>query len=203
MLVFYKPRLVFLSIPKTGTTAYEKAYSVVADHVISNPPALKHAPLYRYNRFIRPMYEKVCGTELQVMAVVREPISWLGSWYRYRQRPSMRGDPKATFDVSFDEFVMAYSKGKPPPFADVGSQARFLAPQANGTRVTYLFAYENQALIQAFLKDRVGVLPDIGRENTSPEMALSLSKEVEDRLRRKCAAEFELYDSVRPKGLSV
>ena len=52
MLVFYKERLAFLSVPKTGTTAYESALRPRADIVISEPPLLKHAPVYRYNRFL-------------------------------------------------------------------------------------------------------------------------------------------------------
>ena len=103
MLVFFKERLAFLSVPKTGTTAYETALAPRADMVISEPPMLKHAPVYRYNRFIRPMFLKVCDAELELMAVMREPISWLGSWYRYRRRPFMQGKPNATFDVTFDE----------------------------------------------------------------------------------------------------
>ena len=79
MIVFFKERLAFLSVPKTGTTAYEKALAPRADMVISDPPMLKHAPVYRYNRFIRPMFLKICDAELELMAVMREPISWLGS----------------------------------------------------------------------------------------------------------------------------
>ena len=76
--------------------------------VISNPPDLKHAPVYRYNRFIRPMFEKVCGTKLETLAVMRHPVDWLGSWYRYRRRPFMKGRPNSTHEVTFDEFVRAY-----------------------------------------------------------------------------------------------
>ncbi len=43
MLVFFKERLAFLSVPKTGTTAYETALRSRADLVISEPPMLKHA----------------------------------------------------------------------------------------------------------------------------------------------------------------
>jgi len=127
MLVFYQQRLVLLSVPKTGTTAYEAALGPHADMVISDPPMLKHAPVYRYNRFIRPMYQNVCGVELELVAVMREPVSWLGSWYRYRQRPFMAGKPNSTAAISFDDFVLAYMKGKKPGFADVGSQAKALS----------------------------------------------------------------------------
>jgi len=196
MLVFFKERLAFLSVPKTGTTAYETALRPRADMVISEPPMLKHAPVYRYNRFIRPMFLKVCDAELELMAVMREPISWLGSWYRYRRRPFMQGKPNATFDVTFDEFVLAYMKGNKPGFADVGSQSNFMAAQPNGTGITHYFRYEDQPRLQTFLQERLEVTLDLHRENVSPAMELSLSSETEQRFRRKFADEFALYDSI-------
>ena len=196
MIVFFKERLAFLSVPKTGTTAYETALAPRADMVISEPPMLKHAPVYRYNRFIRPMFLKVCDAELELMAVMREPVSWLGSWYRYRRRPFMQGKPNATFDVSFDEFVLAYMKGKKPGFADVGSQSNFMASQPNGTGITHYFKYENQDRLKSFLEDRLDVKLDLKSENVSPRMDLHLSQDVEQRLKRKFEQEFELYDSI-------
>ncbi|MBW4962933.1 gamma-glutamyl kinase [Sulfitobacter sp. CW3] len=196
MLVFFKERLAFLSVPKTGTTAYETALAPRADMVISEPPMLKHAPVYRYNRFIRPMFLKVCDAEMELMAVMREPISWLGSWYRYRQRPFMQGKPNATFDISFDEFILAYMKGKKPGFADVGSQLNFMAGQPNGTSITHYFKYEDQPKLQAFISDRLGVTLDLKRENVSPQMELTLSPDIEQRFRRKFHEEFALYDSI-------
>lgn len=157
---------------------------------------LKHAPVYRYNRFIRPMFLKVCDAEMELMAVMREPISWLGSWYRYRQRPFMRGKPNATFDISFDDFILAYMKGKKPGFADVGSQLNFMAAQPNGTSITHYFRYEDQPRLQSFLSDRLGVTFDLKRENVSPQMELTLSPDVEQRFRRKFHEEFALYASI-------
>ena len=135
MLVFYKERLAFLSVPKTGTTAYETALRDHADLVISEPAPLKHAPVYRYNRFLRPMFFNVCNVEMELMAVMREPESWLGSWWRYRQRPFMNGKENSTQGISFDDFVLAYLKGKKPGFANVGSQSKFLETQPNGTGI--------------------------------------------------------------------
>ena len=196
MLVFFKERLAFLSVPKTGTTAYETALAPRADLVVSEPPMLKHAPVYRYNRFIRPMYKNVCDAEMELMAVMREPVSWLGSWYRFRRRPFMDGKPNSTRDISFDEFVLAYIKGDKPGFADVGSQFNFMKTQPNGTGITHLFRYEEQDKLQAFLEDRLAVTLALTRVNVSPMMELSLSNDVEARYRRKFAEEFALYDSI-------
>lgn len=196
MLVFFKERLAFLSVPKTGTTAYETALGSRADLAIVNPPLLKHAPVYRYNRFIRPMYKNVCDAEMELMAVMREPVSWLGSWYRYRKRASMQGHPNGTHDLTFDEFVLGYMKGDKPGFANVGSQLKFMATQPNGTGITHHFRYEDQPRLQAFLNERLGVTLDLARENASPTMDVSLSPDVEERFRRKFADEFALYDSI-------
>lgn len=196
MLVFFKERLAFLSVPKTGTTAYEAALASRADMVISDPPMLKHAPVYRYNRFIRPMFERVCNAEMELMAVMREPVSWLGSWYRYRQRPFMQGKPNSTHGISFDDFVLGYMKGKKPGFADVGSQFQFMKTQPNGTGITHYFRYEDQPRLQAFLEDRLNVPLSLTRENVSPRIDLTLSPDVEARFKRKCAEEFDLYASI-------
>ena len=196
MLVFWKEKLVFLSVPKTGTTAYEMALAPHASMVILDPPELKHAPVYRYNRFFRPMFEKACKAELETFAVMREPISWLGSWYRYRCRPFMLGKPNSTHDISFDAFVDAYAESKTPGFANVGSQAKFLEPRPNGTCVTHLFRYENQPRLISFLESRLSLHLDLSRENVSPVMDLTLSKATAQKLRQKCAAEFELWNSI-------
>lgn len=196
MLVFFKERLAFLSMPKTGTTAYQTALALRADLVVSDPPLLKHAPVYRYNRFIRPMFLNVCDTEMELMAVMREPVSWLSSWYRYRQRPFMKGKPNNTHGITFDEFVLAYMKGKRPGFAEVGSQLKFLERQPNGTGISHLFAYEDQPRLQSFLEDRLNLKLSLAQENVSPDLKVVLSPEIEDRFRTKFAEDFSLYDSI-------
>ncbi len=196
MLVFFKERLAFLSVPKTGTTAYQTALAARADMVIADPPLLKHAPVYRYNRFIRPMFLNVCDAEMELMAVMRDPVSWLSSWYRYRQRPFMKDKPNNTHGISFDDFVQAYMKGKRPGFAEVGSQLKFLERQPNGTGVTHLFRYEDQPRLQSFLEDRLDIKLTLERENVSPAFDVTLSPDLEERFRKKYAEEFALYDSI-------
>lgn len=203
MLVFSKAKLVFLSVPKTGTTAYEDALLPLASMVVRDPPELKHAPVFRYNRFFRPALERFVGEDLTVLAVMREPIDWLGSWYRYRQRPFMKGQQNATHDISFDEFATAYAQGDKPGFANVGSQAKFLEPTKNGTAVTHLFRYDDQAGLRAFLEDRLDTTFTTRRLNASPAMPLSLSPDVEARLRRKSAHEFALYDGIGADGAYI
>lgn len=194
MLVFWKARLVMLAVPKTGTSAYARALSPVASMVLSDPPELKHAPVYRYNRFFRPMFEKV-GGEMELLAVIREPIDWLGSWYRYRQRGFLAGKPTSTRGLSFDDFCNAYTRGDRPPFANIGSQAKFVEPRPNGVAVSHLFKYENQHGLISFLEERLETRIDLPRENVSPNRDLTLSSETEAKLRRKFETDFETWDN--------
>jgi hypothetical protein len=200
MLVFARQKLVFLSVPKTGSTAYQAALAPLASMVVSDPPELKHAPVFRYNRFFRPALEKFVGPDLTVLAVMREPVSWLGSWYRYRQRDFLDGQAKSTRGIGFDDFVRAYLRPDPPAFAVVGSQAKFLEPQRNGTAVTHLFRYEDQAGLLGFLETRLGCAITPARRNASPAEPLTLSPEVEAELRRKHALDFALHDGIGPDG---
>lgn len=197
MMVFYKARLVLLSVPKTGTTALQTALRPHADMVISDPPELKHSPLYRYNRWVRPMFEKVCGAELEVAAVMREPVSWLGSWYRFRQREELTRHPASTAQISFDQFVDDYCMGQRPPHANVGSQAKFLEAQPNGCRVHHLFAYEDLPRLHRFLANRLGLNIETQPENVSPFGDLTLRPQTLEKLKRKHPEEFALYQSIR------
>ena len=195
MMVFYKKALVMLAVPKTGTTAYEEALGPHADIVIRDPPILKHSPWYRYNRFVRPMLEDVAGRPMTTLAVVREPISWLGSWWRYRQRADLRGAPQSTYGIEFDAFVDDYARGTKPPHAQVGSQARFLQGK-DGTRIVdHVFRYEEKDRLDAFLEARLGVAPRTHARNVSSGAVPALSERVQAKLRRKCAAEFEAWDA--------
>ena len=86
-------------------------------------------------------------------------------------------------------------KGDKPPFANVGSQAKFLEPRPNGVRINHLFRYENQPALRAFVEDRLSVTLDLPRTNVSPKLDLEISQEVVQRFRRKCAAEYEIWES--------
>lgn len=198
MLVFWKARLVLLAVPKTGTQAWEEALLPHASMAVLDPPELKHAPVYRYNRFFRPMFEKMGGGDLELAAVIREPVSWLGSWYRYRQRGDLAGRPESTRGIGFDDFVTAWCSDGPPGFANVGRPSKFVEPRPNGTRVTHFFRYENQERLRDFLEDRLGVALNVPRRNVSPSAPLELSAETRDMLHRVRKAEFDLWSGIEP-----
>lgn len=193
MLVFWKENLVLLAVPKTGSTALEGALAPRASLVLRDPPEIKHAPCYRYKRFLKPLFKQVGGQNLELMAIVRNPIDWLGSWYRYRTRDDLIAHPNSTRDISFDDFVLEYCKGAPAPFANVGSQARFLTINDGEIGAEHLFQYEQWDKVIGYLEERLGLTITLKQKNVSPRMDLVLSAEVEAKLREKRAAEFAVW----------
>lgn len=193
MLVFWEERLVFLATPKTGTTAVEMALRPHAGLALTDPPIVKHTPLYRYERFLKP-YFAACGAEnFETVAVVRHPVDWLGSWFRYRRRPELDGHPNSTAGVDFDGFVRAYLKRDRPPFAQVGSQAKFLTDGQGRVAVDHLFRYENLDALVGFLEARLGRSISLRRLNESPPAELSLRPRLRHRLEQEMPLEFEVW----------
>lgn len=194
-MILWEQKLAFLAVPKTGTTAIQRALSPYAAIRYVNPPQVKHMNVRKYNRFMRKYLHSIGAEDIETMAVMREPISWLGSWYRYRQRDELAGDNNSTQNITFDQFVEAYLQDEDRPgFASLGSQATFLGAKSGEPGVDHLFTYENFRAIRKFLENRVGSRLEFSRVNVSPEMKLDLSAETEARLREKYAIDFNLYD---------
>lgn len=196
MLVFWKEKIAFLATPKTGSTAFHEALQGYSDISISGPTTLKHTTIQRYNRFFRPMFAVAGADDIETLAVMREPLDWLGSWYRFRSRPFLMGNPNSTAEVSFDEFVLAYCKGESPSFAQVGSQAKFLTGPAGKDRVDRLYRYDDQSGLIGFLQERLQVEFELSKLNVSPHKDLSIDERTERKARRKLAAEYRLWDSL-------
>lgn len=195
-MVFWKAGLVMLAVPKTGTHAYEAALRDRADVVLAHPPHLKHMGARGFRKKIRPLVDPQKDIQFKIMAVIREPVSWLGSWYRYRSRPYLDGSERSTKEMSFERFVEGALADTPPAFADVGRPSRMVSNLQGDIIADYLFAYEDPAPLTAFLQKNLGSVIVTERQNTSPKAPLALSAELDQALRDKWADEFRLYDAV-------
>jgi hypothetical protein len=197
MLVFWDQRLAFLATPKTGSTAIAASLESLAALSVQRPPVLKHTTVHRWHRFLGPYLAAASGAEFEVVALMREPRDWLGSWYRFRSREDVTDPRKSTAGVSFEDFVRAWCQDDPPPFADVGSQARFLRPR-QGKGVDRLFAYERIDVFVEFLEERLGCEIILPRVNVSPRATapLDLSPEAEALLRHHAAEDVALHASI-------
>ncbi len=201
MLVFWDQRLAFLATPKTGSTAIAAALESLAAVSIQRPPLLKHTTVHRYRRFVGPYLEAASKDSFTLVALMREPRDWLGSWFRFRQREETDA-ARSTAGMTFDAFVQAWCQDPRPAFADVGSQARFLRPR-QGVGVDRLFRYEEIDGFVAFLEDRLDCEVMLPRLNVSPAGATDLSPATEALLHEVGEEDFTLYRTLLGQGSQV
>lgn len=173
MIILWKERLAFLAVPKTGTHAVEEVLRPHAQILFQGPPNVRHINVRSFGRFIRPYLDFAGGNGIETFAVMREPREWLQSWYRYRARDELLGKPNSTAGLSFAEFVEAYISTDPPPFAQVGSQARFVTGRDGSIGIDHLFRYDRMGQLTDFLSDRLGLPVDLPTRNVSPRNVVS------------------------------
>ena len=195
MLGFVAPRLVLLSVPKTGTTALETALAPRAQLVLRSRPEIKHLTLRQYQTHVAPLLAAIPGAPFRTLAVVREPLSWLGSWFRYRQRPQLLGHPNSTAGLGFEGFVQDLLSPDPPPYAALGRQSGFLRPAPGHGGPDLLFRYERMDLLIGFLETALKTSLELPRVNVSPPGDLTLEPETLARLRAAMADDYALWES--------
>lgn len=198
MLIFSDRGLAFLATPKTGSTAIELALRGKADVIFR--ARRKHVNATKFRNQIAPFMAKSFGVDLTSVALMRDPVDQLRSWYKYRSRSKQAGEVTSTAGISFDDFIKALMSDDPPPFTQVGSQQGFLLLRDGSLGVDHLFQYERMEVFLEYLEDRLGfpVTPDV--KNVSPPIEAPLSADLAEALRAHKPEEFALYDRLSEAG---
>lgn len=191
MLIFWDRRLVFLATPKAGSTAVEVALESLASVSIQRPAALKHTDIGAYRRHVGPWLRARTGEDFTTVALMREPVEWLRSWYRFRLRDD-HDDPLHRMEgVSFARFACDYAAPGGAQALAISTQAGFLTD--GPARVDRIFRYEQMQDFIEFLEDRLDCAIELPRINVPPAVDVRLSAEEELLLRRGLSDDLALY----------
>ncbi len=198
MLIFFDRRLVFLATPKAGSTAIEAALDSLANLAITRPEPLKHTTLAEFERHIRPWLEaKAGGDRFTTVALMREPLDWVRSWYRFRRRDDDDDPAHPMAGLDFEGFATACLQPDPPGFARIGRQADHLT--APDSRVDRIFRYEEMDRFTDFLEGRLDCIVNLPRLNVPPTAETGIGAEAAAALAAGFDADHRLYDSL-PRG---
>ena len=157
----------FLATTKTGSTAVERAFQRHAQLVARRPPRMKHATARTFDKVFVPVLEHYDypRESYELVCVVREPVEWAHSWWRYRRRPGTEGSPQHTGGVSFEEFAERIAAGE----VRLGTATNFVRVAKGRPPVERVYRYEHLDDAVAWMAGRLGVdVPDLARVNTSP-----------------------------------
>ncbi|MEQ6248708.1 hypothetical protein ABMC89_07455 [Sulfitobacter sp. HNIBRBA3233] len=198
MLIFLRRKLAFLANPKTGTTAVELALKPKAEIVFGK--SRKHLTARRYAVKVAPFLDDTFGVRPEAVAVMRDPVDQIASWFRYRSGDRLMGSELSTAGLDFDDFVRELVSEDPPARARIGSQFAFLTDGGGQVMAEHVIAYENQPLFRSFLSERLKTDLTLKPKNVSPPAPTRLSDDTLALLKSARAAEFDLYARIRDAG---
>lgn len=194
MLIFWDQRLVFLATPKAGSTAVAMALESLASVSIQRPATLKHTDIAAYRRHVGPWLQAQTGEEFTTVALMREPVEWLRSWYRFKLRDDHEDPLHLMEGLSFADFADRYVAADRQGTLQIGSQASFLCDAEH--QVDRIFPYEQMDEFIHFLEDRLDCAIELPRINVPPAVDVSLPPAHEERLRDALRADMDLYRSL-------
>ncbi|WP_343907410.1 hypothetical protein [Nocardioides aquiterrae] len=197
---------VLLSMPKCASTSLVQALQGRAELVLRSNPRLKHMNCRSFHALIVPVlnnggYQR---DDYELISLFREPVAWVESWWRYRQRPALaREDPsKYTGEISFEEFVGRYVDNDPRPGTLRGRPAKFVSLSDRlDIGVDRLFALEQPEVWKRWIGEKVGGDLDVQVDNrssvrTEPELSRTMRARLDEFFR----PELEIYERLRPTG---
>ena len=194
MRVSLRYGFTFLCMPKCASTSIENALSKYSELMTRGRYAtrLKHTRYRKYKRFIEPFIKDATKELPETVCVMREPIEWVHSWYRYRKRDEIIGKPESTKEMSFDEFCNAYMNSE----LNIGRQYDFLRNRKGEVGIDRVFRYERMDLLKEYFEKKIGQKIDFPSMNISPKEPLELNPEIRDRLLEYLSEEYRIYNTL-------
>lgn len=200
MLVFHNQNLVVFAIPKTGSSALEAALSPHASLVVQSPPSQRHMNWGAYSAAWAPVIKRAFDCVPDGVAVMRDPVDRLRSWYRYRRLAQFDGTDWSSAGLDFNAFIDASLSETPPRVARIGQQDLFTMAHTNKVQVRHLFDYAQMQTAVDWLSTRLERPIKLAQKNVSPVEVAELDPALLQRLRKARAREFALYDRVAEQG---
>lgn len=209
MLISFDRKFIFPANTKAASTSVEHVLKKHCNVVITRQRFGKH---FTYKTIVS-MFEPVFASSgvppegYFRFGVIRDPVSWLVSWYNYRQRDALSpNSAKSTHGIGLVEFLEeAISPGKRRAFARLGQQANKFLDAEGKLGVDYLVPLprlDKELLeIQAALE-----LPGRGEvkksKNVSPRHARveDIDAGLRERIERCYAFDKELFDKAMQRG---
>ena len=184
-------------MPKAGSTAIEQTLRPFCDISYSNSPDFTHMTARLFNTHMRPYFKhrKIEGVE--TCCLMRHPVSWLGSWYRYFSMDNFVGKLQSTKELSFDEFADLYLSMDNEAIKSIARPWDFMRGHNGKLAINNVYRYENIELFHKFLEERFQQPLVFERVNVSPQRPTDISPTVMKELENYFSLEFDVYEAIK------
>ncbi|MDB6176019.1 hypothetical protein PAF17_00680 [Paracoccus sp. Z330] len=167
--------------------------SLAAASILRPTPA-KHTDFFAYHTFIGPWLHRQSGVKFDTVALMREPLDWLRSWYRFKLRDELDQPGIGPGQPDFVDFARKFSATGDPAYRGICSQSQFLT--CDDQRVDRIYKYEEIGTFVQFLEDRMDCHIELPRVNVPPAVATDLTPAQEEDLRQLLRRDMDLYHSL-------
>ncbi|WP_137123720.1 hypothetical protein [Roseomonas sp. HF4] len=196
---------IVLSMPKCASSSLQQTLTPVCD--VRFKDHMKHVDLGFVETFVLPMLGARRAPQPyapRIFCLMRDPIDWLHSWYRYSWdadgRPSARGGYGDAVFADFAAFLDAYFSDRPPRVGGVLRQSDFIRSRGGALGRVELFRFEDHARLLATLEGLCGQdLPLKVTNQSRPKRPEDFSGIDLIGLRRRLADEYAIYNAI-PAG---
>lgn len=197
----------FLSMPKCASSAIEAAIKPLCNINYLGHPLLKHINADHFDRYVRPLHaELLPQSHIETFCLMREPLSWIESWYRYRSRkelsnPQHKAHKNYTGQITYNEFIHAFLLNRSiPSYAKLSNQIQFVLLNNNLIGVDRIFPMERMDLVSEYIAEKTGKNITIKPMNTSPEKQIVLADDLKEELMKYFEQDLKLYEIVMKNG---
>jgi len=104
MLISLRHKFLFVANLRTASTSIEGQLRRFAEVCITMTRFGKHLPLARIEERFGWVYDYIPRAEMFVWGVMRDPVDYVVSIYRFHQKEAFAGKPNYTGDLTFAEF---------------------------------------------------------------------------------------------------
>lgn len=207
MYISTKFEFAFLCLPKCASTSIEAAIAPFCNIMFTGQPSLKHINVKAYDRYIAPLHNnRVQGGKLESFCIMREPLNWINSWYRYLSReelanPQHPQHQKYTGNMSYEEFIEAYlSSGKRPSYANISRPHEFVINATGKIGIDRIFPLEKIDKIEEFLSNKLRNPVALPKKNISPKGSAPLNQELKRKLQNHFKKDIEVHNFALERG---
>jgi len=196
MLISTSKRFIFVANTKTASTAIEHVLAPHAEFHYRGDPRRKHLALSAVTSvapeiFADPQYRFASFFKFGVM---REPIEWITSWYRYRLGNTVESPLPA--DLSFEGFWRRQDWNIRRKDGRKFLQSSMFTDDSGACLADVILPYDGMAHCAARVFGHLGISAPLPRKNVSRirETGAPISADLRSEMREYYAADYALYD---------
>ena len=198
MLIGVKKRFVFIANSKTASTSIEHSLVGQAEIQRGGGPQRKHI----YLRDALPEYDFLFGRDgygiesFFTFGVMRDPVSWIQSWYRYRCGNKVESPLPA--GMSFGEFWALNDWNRTMLQGAPRLQSYFFTDKAGASIVDYIIPYSQLADHFTTICEGLGIKSPLQSKNVSKVKGreIAIAPELAEEMRTFYAEDYALMAQI-------